>query len=239
MTDAVLIPYDRSIVPQTTGWSCGPGAAEIVLDGIGIKVLERQLITDIGTTTNGTDFVGLIVDRALNKYDPVGKWKAVYTPTDPITSAQKEALWDHIEQSIVGNGRGLVTNLVVPPWNRPKCVPPSTIDFAYPNAWVWHYTAIMGKRGTRADPKNRACWMADSGFSPGGGWISFDWLATAIPPKGYAYSTAETVTPPVVPPVVPPQPGTQLDVIERDTARCLEILRRLAAANEVDISGIP
>lgn len=198
----VLLDYSREIRPQTESWSCGPGAAEIVLDSLGVKVSERQLIKDIGTTTNGTDFVGLIVDRALNKYDPAGQWQAVYLPTDPATPAQKEALWDHIEHSIVGNRRGLVTNLVVPPWNRPKVVPPSTIEFNYPNAWVWHYTAIMGKRGSRSAPKDRACWMADSGFSPGGGWVSFDWLATAIPPKGYAWASA-----PVAPKPEPPKPG--------------------------------
>lgn len=112
----VLLDYDRSIRPQTTSWSCGPGSAEIVLDGLGIRVSEQQLIKDIGATTNGTDYVGLITDRALNKYDPAGKWKSVYLEKDPATQSQKDALWNHILQSIAGNGRGLVLNFVVPPW---------------------------------------------------------------------------------------------------------------------------
>ena len=47
------------------------------------------------------------------------------------------------------------------------------------------------------DPKNpdgiKAVWVADSGFDPFGYWMSFDQLATLIPPKGYAYSTATPV----------------------------------------------
>ena len=37
----------------------------------------------------------------------------------------------------------------------------------------------------------RKIWVADSGFTPYGYYISFDQLASLIPPKGYAYSQAE------------------------------------------------
>jgi hypothetical protein len=33
MTEHVL-PYDRSIVPQETGFWCGPAAAQVVLNGL-------------------------------------------------------------------------------------------------------------------------------------------------------------------------------------------------------------
>lgn len=183
---AVVIDYDRSIRPQITGWSCGPASAEIVLNGKGIHVAEEQLIKDIGTTTNGTDYVGLIVDRALKKYAPEAQYKAVYLEKDPCTAEQKAALWDHLVHSI-SNGWGVVANIVVPPWNRPKSVPPSTQDLQYPNAWVWHYIAVMS---VDPDPAMRKVWLADSGFAPGGAWISFDQLATLIPPKGYAWASA-------------------------------------------------
>lgn len=196
MTEIVL-PYPRDVVPQTESWSCGPGAAEIVLRGLGKDVSERQLIRDIGTTTNGTDYIGLIEQRALDKYDPVGQWRSVYLPQDPPTKAQKDAFWEHVVQSIRGNKRGLVLNWVVPPWNRPKPVAPSTVAFTYPNAWVWHYVACMGF----SDDGARKCWIADSGFSPGGGWVSWEQTVSLITPKGYAYSAAPITSPPPVEPV--------------------------------------
>jgi len=189
-----VLPYNRDIVKQTEYWSCGPGAAEIVLNSLGRNVSERQLIQDIGTDQDGTDFVGLIEQRALNKYDPAGKWKTIYLPQDPPTQSQKDAFFSHVVQSIGGNGRGLVLNWVVPPWNRPKPVAPSTVAFTYPNAWVWHYVACMGFNDD--DPNNRKVWIADSGFSPSGGWISATQCVSLITPKGYAYSAAPVVSPP-------------------------------------------
>jgi hypothetical protein len=188
----IVLEYPREIVPQTEYWSCGPGAAEIVLRGRGVNVSERQLIRDIGTDQDGTDFVGLIEQRGLNKYDPDGKWKSVYLPQDPPSQAQKETFWKHAVQSIEGNRRGLVLNWVVPPWNRPKPVPPSTVAFAYPNAWTWHYVALMGI----SDVGMRKGWIADSGFRPGGGWCSIDQIVGLIVPKGYAYSAAPVTAPP-------------------------------------------
>ena len=198
----ILLPYDRNVVPQTEYWSCGPGAAEVILNSRGLKVSERQLIRDIGTDQDGTDYVGLIEQRALNKYDPDGKWKSVYLPKDPPTQQQKDDFWRHLVQSIQGNRRGLVLNWVVPPWNRPKPVPPSTIPFAYPNAWVWHYVACMGfsdEGGTRK------CWIADSGFRPFGGWVSFEQTVSLITPKGYAYAAS-----PVAATKPPPKPEPTL-----------------------------
>ena len=205
MTDTML-NYDRAIRPQTTYWSCGPGSAEIVLNSRGIRVGERQLITDIGTDTEGTDFVGLIEQRALNRHDPAGVWKSVYLPTDPPTPSQVETFWRHAVQSVRGNGRGMVLNWVVPPWNRPRPVAPSTIALAYPNAMTWHYVALMGINDD--DPKRRRCWIADPGFAPGGAWCSLEQTVQLIVPKGYAYSAATPVTPPTAPPAVPAGPAT-------------------------------
>lgn len=205
----IVLDYPREVVPQTEFWSCGPGAAEIVLRGRGINVSERQLIRDIGTDQDGTDFVGLIEQRGLDKHDPAGKWKSVYLPQDPPTAAQKETFWKHAVQSIEGNRRGVVLNWVVPPWNRPKPVPPSTVAFAYPNAWVWHYVALMGI----SDVGMRKGWIADSGFRPGGGWVSIDQIVGLIVPKGYTYSAA-----PVAPPAPePPKPDTAVLASIRQT----------------------
>lgn len=202
-----VLAYNRAIVPQTTSWSCGPGAAEIVLNGLGKKVGEQQLIRDIGTTTRGTDYVGLIETRALNRYDPDGRWRSIYLPKDPPTKAQQDAFWSHIVKSIGENNRGLVLNWVIPPWNRPKAVPPSKIDFRYPPAWVWHYVALMGFNDD--NPRARRCWIADSGFYPGGCWVSFEQTCGLITPKGYAYSAANLAPPrPAPAPAPAPSPAT-------------------------------
>ena len=43
------------------------------------------------------------------------------------------------------------------------------------------------------DDGQRKVWVADSGFSPYGYWLSFDQLCTLVVPKGYAYSTIKTL----------------------------------------------
>src|SRR3954463_9660008 len=55
-----VLPYDHSIVPQETGYWCGPAATQVVLNSRGIYVAERDLARSIGTHTGGTDYVGLI-----------------------------------------------------------------------------------------------------------------------------------------------------------------------------------
>ena len=56
----MVLPYDHSIVPQETGYWCGPAATQVVLNSRGIYVTERDLARSIGTHTGGTDYVGLI-----------------------------------------------------------------------------------------------------------------------------------------------------------------------------------
>lgn len=101
MTEHVL-PYDRAIVPQLTGWWCGPASAQVVLNGLGLTVPEAQLAREIGTHTGGTDYIGLI-ERVLDQRVPDCQYTSVYTPNDPLTAAQKERFWAHLVQSVVGN----------------------------------------------------------------------------------------------------------------------------------------
>ena len=56
----MVLPYDHSIVPQETGYWCGPAATQVVLNSRGIYVAERDLARSIGTHTGGTDYVGLM-----------------------------------------------------------------------------------------------------------------------------------------------------------------------------------
>ena len=177
-----VLPYDHSIVPQETGFWCGPAATQVVLNSRGIIVAERDLALSIGTHTGGTDYVGLI-ERDLDKRVPQAGYMSVYMPNDPPTSAQRERLWAHLVRG-VDAGWGMIMNWVAPPSNYPRGVKGS-ISPAYRGGTVYHYVAAMGYDD---NPGARAVWIADSGFRPFGYWCGFDQVATLIPPKGYTYA---------------------------------------------------
>lgn len=179
MTEKVL-PYDRSIVPQETGYFCGPASTQVILNSRGVIESEQALAEQMGTTWNGTNHVGLIAP-VLNKYIG-GDYKPVFLERDPISATQKDRLWTDIVRSIDA-GFGVSANIDAPPNNYPRGVKGS-VSPAYGGGEVLHYIAIMGY-----DDVERAVWIADSGFRPFGYWCSFDQLATLLPPKGYAAAT--------------------------------------------------
>lgn len=189
-----LLPYDRAIVPQETGYWCGPAATQVVLDSRGVKVAESTLAREIGTHTGGTDFVGLI-ERVLDKRVPDAKYTSVYIENDPPNQAQKDALWRNVVAS-VDAGWGVIMNWVAPPSNKPRGVNGS-VSPSYSGGTTYHYVAAMGYKDD-VPGVGRALWIADSGFRPFGYWISFDQAASLIPPKGYTYAAAApgAVTPP-------------------------------------------
>lgn len=177
-----ILPYDRGIVPQEKPWDCGPAATQVVLNSRGIIASEDQLIREIGTTVNGTDYVGLI-ERVLDVRIPDARYTSVYLEHDPPNAAEKSALWSNVVRSI-NAGFGVVMNWVAPPSNYPRGVKGSSSP-SYRGGTVYHYVACMGYDDT---PGARALWIADSGFQPFGYWISFDQAASLIPPKGYAFA---------------------------------------------------
>ena len=177
-----VLNYDHSIVPQETGFWCGPAATQVVLNSRGIIVSERDLALSIGTTVNGTDYVGLI-EQALDRRVPEAGYLSIYMPNDPPTQAQREKLWADLVRTIDA-GWGMIMNWVAPPSNYPRGVKGSQ-DPAYRWGTIYHYVAAMGYDDT---PGARAVWIADSGFRPFGYWCSFDQVATLIPPKGYTYA---------------------------------------------------
>lgn len=226
MTEKVL-PYDRSVVGQETGYWCGPAATQVVLNSRGVIVPEPTLAAEIGTTTRGTDYVGLI-ERILDRRVPDANYTSVYTERDPMSSAQKDTLWAHIVQSI-NAGFGVVMNWVAPPSNKPRGVKGSQSP-RYSGGTTYHYVAAMGY-----DDVERAVWIADSGFQPQGYWISFDQCATLIPPKGYCYANVGSV-------VSPPAAGGA-EVLARSTgltvARAGEILAAVVAGLEASACTNP
>lgn len=205
MTEIVL-QYDRSVVPQEQSWDCGPASTQVVLNSRGIIASENDLIREIGTTVNGTDYVGLI-ERVLDLRVPDARYTSVYIEHDPATSVEKETLWDNLTRSIRA-GYGVVMNWVAPPGNHPIGVKGSASP-NYGNGTIWHYVPCMGFDDT---PGARAVWIADPGFRPFGYWISFDQCATLIPPKGYAYADLSA-----------PSPAAPVD----DAAQAAEVLMRL------------
>lgn len=216
------LDYDRSIVPQDTSYWCGPGAAQIVLNGRGLNVPESVLAAEMGTDTAGTDYIQL-VERALNRYLPEADYVSVELRRDPPTQAQRDALMSHIVSSIDA-GYGLVMNWVAPPSNYPRGVKGS-VSPRYGPGTIWHYVACMGY-----DTDFPAVWIADSGFSPQGFWISLDQCATLIPPKGYTYATARAV--------VPPEPGPAEPLSVEEQREMLELMRELAGYRRVSRSPL-
>lgn len=205
-----VLPYDRGIVGQETGWWCGPAATQIVLNSRGIKLQEQWIAGQIeqienpgrGDDRDGTDYVGLI-EKFLDGQVPDARYTSVYMPNDPPTRAQRDKLWADLKKSIDA-GYGVVANFVAPPGNYPRGVKGS-VSPRYGGGTVYHYVAAMGYDD---NPANRAVWIADSGFQPQGYWISFDQFATLIPPKGYCFAD---VTPVAPPPVPKPDPIAELN----------------------------
>jgi len=193
-----LLPYDRSVVPQETGWWCGPASVQILLAVRGVRIAEAELarqIEDIenpgtGDDRDGTDHISTAV-TVLNRHLPDAKYVVVEMPKDPPTKPQKEALFSHIRKSIDA-GYGVLVNIVSPPNNRFRPAKGS-VPFSYP-AWgtIHHYVTVNGY-----DDSVNTYWVGDPGFAPFGGWVTGESLASLIPPKGYAYSTATVTAPPV------------------------------------------
>lgn len=213
-----LLPYDRSIVSQETGWWCGPASTQIVLNGLGMLVAESTLANEIeqlenpdrGDDRDGTDYIGLI-EKVLDRRAGKLQYTSVYTPNDPMTTAQKELFWQHLKQSIIGNKAGVVANIVAPPSNPPRATKGSKPP-PYPRGTTTrHYVSIMGLDD---NPSARAVWIADSAAFGGitGFWCPFDGpgsICSLIPPKGYCYSAAPIVNVPAPPPTPKPEPTTQ------------------------------
>lgn len=178
------IPYDRGNVVQDTYYNCGPASTQtVVLAATGTLFAEWDLGNRLGTTENGTDYIGQF-PPVLNELIPGGDYR-IRNVTDYPDGNLKNVMWDEITGSINAN-HGVVINIDAPPSNYPRGVYGS-ISPSYGGGEVFHYIAAMGYRDGE---EGRALWIADSGFYPYGYWISFDQICSLVVPKGYAYSTA-------------------------------------------------
>lgn len=191
-----VLQFNPNIVPQETGYWCGPASAQVILAIRGVTVAEATLARECGTNEGGTDSV-LLIERCLDTRIPDANYTSVQMPNDPPTLPQKELLWKNVTQSIDA-GYGVIMNWVAPLNNYPRSIKGGQ-NLSYGGGTVYHYVACVGYDDTAP----RSVKIADSGFRPFSAWISFDQCATLIPPKGYIYAAASKPVPPAVKPTVP------------------------------------
>ncbi|MFD7157347.1 C39 family peptidase [Kribbella sp. NPDC059898] len=157
---------------QQTGYWCGPAATRIALSARISPPSQQQLANELPTTTNGTDWIGQVT-RVLNNHVGTGWYETKEMPNDPPTQAQRDLLWRDIVLDI-DNNYPIVANIVAPANNHPP---------GYPNYTIYHYFTVIGY-----DSGDQTVLIADpAGFAPTATyWLTFNQLATLIPPKGYS-----------------------------------------------------
>ena len=157
---------------QETGYWCGPAATRIALSARVAPPSQQQLANELPTTTNGTDWIGQVT-RVLNNHVGTGWYETKEMPNDPPTQGQRDLLWNDIVLDI-DNNYPIVANIVAPASNHPP---------GYPNYTIYHYFTVIGY-----DSADMTVLIADpAGFAPTATyWLTFNQLATLIPPKGYA-----------------------------------------------------
>lgn len=157
---------------QQTGYWCGPAATHNALSARIAAPGQAQLARELGTTRNGTDWIGQVT-TVLNNHLDGSPYVTTEMPNDPPTPAQRDRLWSDILTSI-DNNYPVVTNIVAPPGNHPP---------GYPNDTIYHYFTVIGYNEETAE-----VFIADSANFSGNTlyWLTFDQLATLVPPKGYS-----------------------------------------------------
>jgi hypothetical protein len=182
-----ILPYNRDLAAQETGYWCGPASAQMCLSVQGIHVDEWDLAAQCGTHEGGTDHLGLIAP-VLNKYVHNGDYIVVHLPNDPPTQAEVETFWDHLVTS-VDAGFGLVINFVAPANNKPFPIKGSGPAPSFYNfGTTYHYVSAHGYSD---EDGQRAVWITDSGgpSTPGewGYWLTLAQTVLIAAGKGYIW----------------------------------------------------
>lgn len=211
MTERVL-PFDRAITPQDTGYWCGPASAQVVLSSRGIRVDEATLARECKTTTDGTDNVGLI-ERVLDVRLPAGRYLSVYpgglkigTPARPADERRDYFWWDVVRS--IDAGYPVILNWVVHPGRKPIRAVKGSANPAYGGGTTYHYVTCVGWSDEGNDGRP-ALLIADSGFRPFVYWVDLETAFQLIHGdsyKGYAFADHPLQPPPAgvrVPPGVP------------------------------------
>ena len=161
---------------QETGYWCGPAATRIALSARTDDLPSQgTLASELGTTENGTDHISQVEGVLDARLAGTGTDYFVREmPDDPPTQAQKDQLWADLTADI-DNGYAVVANIVAPPGNQPPGYPPDQT--------IYHYFTVIGY-----DSEQQTVHIADPANFGGNQlyWLSFEQLASLIPPKGYA-----------------------------------------------------
>lgn len=134
---------------------------------------QTTLANFMGTTTNGTDHIGLVAN-ALNKYFPGAGYKS-RTITEPPTKAQRDLLKTDLVARI-DNGFPIVAN-VISGWRPP----------GYPAGTIYHYVAVVGY-----DDSGAKVLIADPAADGKGGGASWNNSSLAIDRGAKAQLYAES-----------------------------------------------
>ena len=201
MTTRVL-PFDRNIIKQDTGYWCGPASAQIVLSSRNKYVDEAQLARECKTTTNGTDSVTNI-ERVLDVRLPEAKYTSVYRKGRSISERKTQFWWDCVRS--IDNGYPVVLNFVVTAWNnRPRGIKGSdSPNYGVP---TYHYVDAVGwsDEGNGGKP---ALLIGDPGFWPNVYWMDFEQVFSLIHSddwKGYLFADLPLLKPAPPGSIVPP-----------------------------------
>ncbi|AKF14889.1 endolysin [Mycobacterium phage MOOREtheMARYer] len=211
MTEKVL-PFDRKIIRQDTGYWCGPASAQMALSSRGKFVDEATLARECRTTQNGTDNVGLI-ERVLDVRIPDAKYLSVYpgglkigTPARPANERRDYFWWDVVRS--IDAGYPVILNWVVPPNRKPIRGVKGSPNPSYGGGTTYHYVTCVGWSDEGNDGRPSLL-IADSGFAPNVYWVDFETAFQLIHTdgyKGYAFADHPLNPPPAgvrVPPGVP------------------------------------
>ncbi|MGP8296753.1 C39 family peptidase [Streptomyces inhibens] len=168
--DAHTLQVDYQV--QETGYWCGPASTRIALSARIAPPSQADLAAQLGTTEDGTGHIGQVTG-VLNANLGTGWYETKEMPDDPPTQAQRDLLWNDIVTDIDHN-YPVVANIVAAPGNQPPGYPSDQT--------IYHYFTVIGY-----DDANRTVLIADPASFSGNQiyWLSFDQLATLIPPKGY------------------------------------------------------
>ncbi|MEV6230933.1 C39 family peptidase [Saccharopolyspora shandongensis] len=172
VTKSVDVDYQAQ---QTSYW-CGPTAARIALSSKTDALPDQgEMAAELGTTENGTDTIGQVVD-GLNKH--LAGTGTQYVARDwsdrPLTPEMTEQLWSDTVRN-VADGKAMVANIVAAPGNQPPGYPSSQT--------IYHYVAIVGYNAA-----DKTVHISDPARFSGieDYWLSLDQIASLIQPKGYA-----------------------------------------------------
>lgn len=165
---------------QQTYYWCGPASTRMALTTQLTNPPSQQALANfMGTTTAGTDDIGLVAD-ALNHYMGVTSY-ATRTIDDNPTQAQQDELKKNLLATIGGKHYPMVGN-VISGWRPP----------GYPSGTIYHYIAIVGydENGDKAliaDPAGAGAGGSGWGNVPKTYWVATTDLGVWIGGKGYAF----------------------------------------------------